>query len=162
MRKIGCILILLVVVSSSTEAFGQYGRYRRGDRFRPHIEVGVRGLYDYDLKVWGAGGQLVVPVFRGILFYPNGSVLFADNQNYTQYNLDVRLNQFQLYFGGGLAFVEGARLNEEGTQQGSDLFVGLQPRLFRMPFLTPFVEARWTYIQIFQIFTLHFGVNFRL
>jgi len=162
MRKISCFLVLLILVFSSVDAFGQYGRYRRSDRFRPRIQLGVRGVYDYDIHTWGAGGQVIIPVFRGILFYPNGSVLFAEKQNYTQYNLDVRLNQFQLYFGGGLAFVQGARLDEEGTQRGSDLFVGLQPRLFRLPFLTPFVEARWTYLQIFQIFTLHFGVDFRL
>lgn len=162
MRKIGVLFILIVVLFSSTDAFGQYGRYRRGERFRPRIQLGARGLYDYDIHVWGAGGQLVIPVIRGILFYPNGSVLFADNQNYTQYNLDVRLNQFQLYFGGGLAIIQGARLNEEKTQHGTDLFVGFQPQLFRRSFITPFVEARWTYVQIFQIFTLHFGVNFRL
>jgi len=163
----GMLLATQLVLASPTTA--QFGPASVGrPAFSPRLAIGVRVGRDFDADVWSLGGQLrfSLPFLPGIELMPSGDVFVPDDGAEWQLNLDAVLRPGRvslIYVGGGVAVMRDEFFvpNVRRTEVGYNLLIGLRIPVRRVP-LSPFVEARWTFIEAFDPFRLVTGVNLRL
>lgn len=168
----GCVaagMLLAAHLVSASTATAQFGPGGSGGRiFSPPPAIGVRAGRDFDADVWSLGGQIrfSLPFLPGIELIPSGDVFLPDGGADWQLNLDGVLRPGRvslIYAGGGVAVMRDDFFvpNVRRTEVGYNLLIGLQIPLRRVP-LRPFVEARWTFIEVIDPFRLVTGVNLPL
>ena len=132
------------------------------------LEFGVRGGYDFDQDVPSAGAQLRIPIFRPLYLVPSGDVFFDDSATEWQLNADLLIRPVGLaglYGGAGAAFVNSqlfdadAANDDDETEVGLNVVVGLDGGRIWYTTVRPFVEARWTTVEDIQPFRLVAGIN---
>lgn len=136
-------------------------------------QFGVRGGYDFEEDVGSAGAQLRIPVVPQLLLVPSADVFFGDGGDEGggaewQLNGDLALRPAELggvYGGMGVAFLNRDGVEDEdgedddGTEVGYNLFLGLESGRVGGTRLRPFVEARWTGVDDYTPFRLTAGFN---
>lgn len=135
--------------------------FRERFKQKPAPVIGVHGNYDFDAEDFGLGAHGQVPVLPRLSFAPGGDLYFGDETTW-QMNADIMLGRRLLRPGGGLAIVDGSRVNSGDTEIGYNLFIVLQPMMIRRPDapLRPFAEVRWTFANDERLFRLALGVSF--
>lgn len=135
-------------------------------------QFGVRGGYDFEEDVGSAGAQLRIPLVPQLLLVPSADVFFGDDDEdggaaEWQLNGDLVLRPAELggvYGGVGVAFMnrddpEDLDEDDEETEVGYNLLLGLESGRFGGTSLRPFVEARWTGVDDYLPFRLVAGFN---
>jgi hypothetical protein len=125
--------------------------------------VGARLGYDFDAEEIFLGAQLTVPVSTMIEFYPSIDIYTPDRGSRLGFNGDfkVRLPNdggVDFYAGGGLGIINRSVGDNNNTDLGVNLFLGLESRVGRVH---PFGEAR-VKLQDGSAFQLIGGLNFVL
>jgi len=150
--------------SRVTVCTGEHGGRRAGP-----VEFGVRGGYDFEEDGGMAGAQLRVPVIRQLAIVPSADVFF-DNDDAAasewQLNLDAVLRPDALaglYLGAGVGFLNRDFVDDEAedneTETGFNLLVGLDGGRIGSTSLRPFAEGRWTSVDDYDAFRLVAGFN---
>ena len=153
---VGMVLVSLAPAAASAQA-------RRGSSLiRGPIALGPRVGRDFENHAWSVGGQVTVPVGTNLELRPSGDLFFPkDGDTGWQANGDAAFHigsGKRFYAGAGIAF---AHPGGGETKTGYNLFGGLSadPTLSRT---TPFLEARWTFVNDTSPFRLALGFNYRL
>ena len=125
---------------------------------------GVRGGYDFQEDVGTAGAQLRIPVASALAFAPSADVFFDDSPTEWQVNLDALLRPAALggiYGGVGAAFLnrDFDLLDDDETEVGLNLILGIESGRIRNTSVRPFVEGRWTMVDDYDAFRLAAGIN---
>jgi len=179
-RLLVCLAVLTVVgvQDLSAQCRTRGNRTECRDRSRTWVVVhertedraaqfGVRGGYDFDAEAGSAGAQFRVPVVSQLLVLPSADVYFGSGGAEWQLNADLALRPDDLagLYGG----IGAALLNrdpdpddlddDDGTQVGFNLFVGMESGRIRGTRVRPFVEARWTGVNDDFPFRLVAGFN---
>jgi hypothetical protein len=168
------VLPLLLVTATSLEAQCRrtwWGRDCRGDddrhvrrSSRSSVEFGVRGGYDFDAEAGTAGAQVRVPLAAGLALVPSADVWLEEAPTDWQINADVMLRPAALgglYGGAGAAFVHADfdGDEDEGTETGYNLFVGIAGGRVGGSTVRPFAEGRWTHVEDDKGFRLSVGID---
>ncbi|MBC8185080.1 hypothetical protein H8E88_28635 [candidate division KSB1 bacterium] len=143
-------------------------RSRRLRRYRPKAKqtaaLGIRLGNDFKNEQLLAGGHFWLPI--GILwkFVPGADYYFTKNDSSRwQFNGDFLFKPMpngMFYFGGGVAaqYLNAADINEP-LDFGGNLIVGLDFGSIRGPAMSPYFQARWTFINKERYFSVLGGVN---
>lgn len=183
-RMLVCLAVLAAVGTQALEAQECRTRNRRTecrDRSRTWVVVhdrtparapweaaqfGVRGGYDFEEDVGSAGAQIRIPIVPQLLLVPSADVFFGDDAPEWQLNGDLVIRPYQLggvYGGGGVALLSrddpDDLEDDEETEVGYNLLVGLESGRINGTSLRPFVEARWTGMDDYMPFRLVAGFN---
>ncbi len=163
---LSAFLIMLFVVNT---VFAQ-PRRRKIHRPRRQIEqpsaIGLRVGNDFENEQLMAGGHLWLPL--GVLwkFVPSAEYYFTENDTTRwQFNGDFLFKPNPrgfFYLGAGVAvqYLDSEYVSEE-FDFGGNLIAGMEFGRIRSP-ITPYIQARWTFIDDDQFFTLLGGINFVL
>ena len=136
-------------------------------------QFGVRGGYDFEEDMGSAGAQLRIPLVPQLLVVPSADVFFGDDEDEArgaaewQLNADLVLRPAELggvYGGVGVAFMdrddpEDLDEDDDETEVGYNLLLGLESGRLGGTSLRPFVEARWTGVEDYLPFRLVAGFN---
>jgi hypothetical protein len=127
-------------------------------------QFGVRGGYDFDDDAGMAGAQFRIPVAPALAFAPSADVFLGDSPSDWQINLDALVRPAALgglYGGIGAGFLnrdfEG--LDDNETEVGLNLVLGVESGRIRNTTVRPFVEGRWTLVDDYDTFRLAAGIN---
>lgn len=160
-------LLVLDIQLLHAQRVGKPSREEMHGRFQRALvpTAGIHGAYDFEAEHVGIGIHGQIPVVRRISLAPGGDLYFG-NQTTWQMNADLLLGLPVVHPGGGLAIVDGSRVDSESAEVGYNLFLSIQPlmQLKRRPErpVRPFAEVRWTFANEEQIFRLAFGVSIRI
>ncbi len=163
----GCsILLLTFILVSSTQA--QWGRRRRpgagvtGPAQTSYLGLRVGNDFKNDDLLLGA--HFWLPVGRLWKFAPGFDYYLVDDATRWQFNGDLIFKPHPLrpfYFGGGLAMdYAKAERGAFETQWGGNALVGLE--FSRLRVIKPFIQARWTFYEPGNFFSLVGGLNLAL
>lgn len=143
-------------------------RVRRFPKPRPKAKqaaaIGIRVGNDFDNEQLFAGGHFVLPLGIFWKFAPGAEYYFTENDSSRyQFNGDFLFKPTRngmFYFGGGVAMqlLNSKELNEQ-IDFGGNLIVGLDFGRIRGPVMYPYIEARWTFIEEDQYFSVLGGIN---
>lgn len=135
------------------------------------LEIGPRIGYDYRENVAVLGAHLRLPIdpWHRLEFVPSGDLTFRSGFTERQLNLDGTLyvdGSRSLYIGAGWAFrntfyLDENRqpLDERETRSGYTLFGGLHAAA-TVGIFVPQIEARWTFVDVFEPKTISLGLNY--
>jgi hypothetical protein len=152
---------LLMLLAAPGPAAAQ-ARRGKPSFFHGPLSVGPRAGRDFENHAWSLGGQVSLPVGENLELRPSGDFFFPkDGDTGWQINGDAAFHigkNRSIYGGGGIAF---AHPGGGETRTGYNLFAGVtaDPRISRA---TPFLEARWTFVNDTSPFRLVLGFNYRL
>jgi hypothetical protein len=154
---VGVALVSLVPAGASAQA------RRRGESFiHGPLALGPRVGRDFENHAWSVGGQVSIPVGTNLELRPSGDVFFPkDGDTGWQANGDAAFqigSARRIYAGGGIAF---AHPGGGETKTGYNLFAGVSADR-SLSRTTPFLEARWTFVNDTSPFRLALGFNYRL
>jgi hypothetical protein len=159
--RIAAVAGLLVLLASPGPVAAQ-GRGGKQSFIHGPFSVGPRAGRDFENHAWSLGGQVSLPLGDNLELRPSGDVFFPkDGDTGWQVNGDAAFHigkNRSIYGGGGIAF---AHPGGGETKTGYNLFAGVtaDPRISRT---TPFLEARWTFVNDTSPFRLVLGFNYRL
>jgi opacity protein-like surface antigen len=125
-------------------------RVRRRHMQQP-VELGVRGGYDFEADGGTFGAHLRVPVAGPVSVVPSMDLSLDDDGPAWQANADLVVrppNLAGLYAGIGAGFVHlhDEVEDEDETEVGLNVLVGLDGGRIAETRLRPFAEGRWTRI----------------
>ncbi|MBD3290467.1 hypothetical protein GF337_16810 [candidate division KSB1 bacterium] len=166
------IFAILIVLTISTISDAQIRRKPRRPKrlanrsIKQAPTIGLRIGNDFENEQYLLGGQLWMPVGRFWSIAPNFEYYFVDEDyNYSrwQFNGDLIFKpapRRPLHFGGGLA-VNYLTPNEgdSETEMGGNVFVGLDFSGVRKASMYPYIQARWTFLEDDNYFSLLGGIN---
>ena len=162
----GLTLIVITILLANT-IFAQ-PRSRRFRRPRQKVKqtsaVGIQVGNDFENDQLLIGGQFWLPLGIFWKFVPSAEYFFTDNDSTRwQFNGDFLFKpkpNGMLHFGGGIAmqYLNSDVINEQ-MDFGWNLIVGLDFGRLRGPVIYPFVQARWTFIEKEEYFSVLGGIN---
>lgn len=138
-------------------------------QFNPAPAIGLRIGNDFENEQYLLGGQFWMPVGHFWSFAPNFEYYFVDEKaSYTrwQFNGDLIFKpapRKPLHFGGGLAvnYLTPSQGDSE-TEFGGNVLAGLDFSGLRRASMHPYIQARWTFLEDDNYFSLIGGINFVL
>lgn len=164
MFRILTVMVLIIIFASSLLAQQRPQRFRKRPMMRPTSSIGLRVGNDFKHDHYLAGAHFWLPVGFFCEFMPSADYYFTDSDTKRwQFNGDLVFKPRPagaLYFGGGLA-VQYLTLDEQ-TDIGGNALLGLEFGGRRKPVMYPYIQARWTFFEDQEYFSLLGGVNFIL
>ncbi len=156
--------ILMVFMIQTVDA----GQFRRRPVRRHKVVVapslGIRFGNDFDNDQFLLGGHLCLPAGVFWRFVPSGEYYFTQNDS-TRWMANVdfifkpKPNGF-LYFGGGIAMQHLSQQEmKSSTDFGGNLLVGIEFSNPGFSPMSPYLQARWTFLNEETYFSLLGGVN---
>mgnify|MGYP006300647631 CR=1 FL=1 len=135
-------------------------------QINPAPALGLRIGNDFGNEQYLLGGQLWMPVGRFWTVAPNFEYYFVDEKdkyNRWQFNADLIFKpapRRPLHFGGGLAvnYLTPSDGDSE-TELGGNVLVGLDFSGLRRASMYPYIQARWTFLEDDNYFSLLGGIN---
>ncbi|MCU0646162.1 MAG: hypothetical protein MUC94_18130 [bacterium] len=163
--RILSIVTVIILLAGSLYAQHRPRRMRQPAMMKPAASVGLRIGNDFKHDQYLVGAHFWLPVGLFWNFIPSADYYFTDNDfKRWQFNGDVVFKprpRGSLYFGGGVA-VEYLTLDDR-TDVGGNVLVGLEFRGRRKTPITPYIQARWTFLdENREYFSLLGGINFIL
>lgn len=159
------VVALLFTIMLIHSAFAQprARRFKAPKRLTPISSIGIRLGNDFENDQYLAGAHLWLPLSVFWKFAPGFDYYISDEDfERWQFNADFIFKprpRGALYFGGGLtAQYLTSNQNEEF---GGNILLGLDFGRSRMP-VYPYFQARWTFFENENYFSLLGGVNFIL
>lgn len=159
------IVTVIILLAGSLSAQQRPRRMRRSAMMKPASSIGLRIGNDFKNDQYFVGAHFWLPVGVFWRFMPSADYYFTDNDfKRWQLNGDVVFKprpMGSLYFGGGVA-VEYLTLDDK-TDVGGNILVGLEFSGRRKTPITPYIQARWTFLDEHrEYFSLLGGINFIL
>jgi len=163
--KLITLLALIVWFASPVSAQPRFRRFKRQQKMiRPTSSIGLRLGNDFKHDQYLTGAHFQLPVGFFWQFMPGADYYFtgSDSKRW-QFNGDLVFKPHPagpLYFGGGVAVHYLTK--DDQTNVGGNLLVGLEFGGMRKPVMYPFIQARWTFLDKREYFSLLGGINFIL
>jgi len=158
------LIIMLVIFASSVLAQPRQRRFKKRPGIQQTSSIGARFGNDFKNDQYFVGGQFRLPVGIFWRFTPSADYYFTDNDSKRwQFNGDLIFKPRPfgpLFLGGGVA-VQYLTLDKK-SDVGGNALVGLEFIGRRLPVMTPYIQARWTFLPHEQYFSLLAGINFIL
>lgn len=162
--RIVMMMAILVIFTSALSAQHRPRRFRKQPRYQPSSSIGLRFGNDFKQDQYLAGAHFWLPVGIFWQFMPSADYYFTDDDTRRwQFNGDFVFKPRPagvLYFGGGLA-VQYLTFNQQ-TDVGGNVLVGLEFGGLRKPAMYPYLQARWTFLEDQEYFSLLGGINLML
>lgn len=163
--RILSIATIIVLLAGSLFAQHRPRRMRRPGTIKPASSIGLRIGNDFKNDQYLVGAHFWLPVGMFWNFIPSADYYFTDSDfRRWQFNGDVVFKPRpggSLYFGGGVA-VEYLTVVDK-TDVGGNVLVGLEFSGRRRTPITPYIQARWTFLdENREYFSLLGGINFIL
>lgn len=167
MRKKSIIIFVTLLLSlltiQSVTAQPRARRFRAPKRIQPVSAIGIRLGNDFENDQYLAGAHFWLPMGVFWNFIPGFDYYITDQDNKRwQFNGDFIFKprpRGALYFGGGVAARYLTSTQKE--EFGGNVLLGLDFGKARMP-VYPYFQARWTFFENDDYFSLLGGVNFIL
>lgn len=159
------ITTMLMIFVGSVAAQHRPRRFQQRPQMRQSSSIGVRFGNDFKNDQYFIGGHFWVPVGIFWRFIPSADYYFnhADYKRW-QFNGDLIFKPRPagpLHFGGGVA-VQYLTVDKK-SDVGGNVIIGLDFSRLRMPIMSPYIQARWTFLdKNNQFFSLLGGINFIL
>ncbi len=163
-RSILSFFVIVLIFVSSVSAQPRPRRFRKLSRMQPTSSIGLRVGNDFKHDQYFVGVHFWLPIGIFWEFVPSADYYFTGHDaKRWQFNGDLIFKPRPvgpLYFGGGLAvqYLTG----DKETDLGGNVLVGLEFGGFRKPVMYPYIQARWTFLEGKEYFSLLGGINFML
>lgn len=163
--RILSVITIVILLASALSAQHRPRRMGRPVRMQPAASIGLRVGNDFKNDQYLVGAHFWLPVGVFWNFIPSADYYFTDNDfKRWQFNGDVVFKprpRGSFYFGGGVA-VEYLTSNDR-TDVGGNVLVGFEFSGRRRTPITPYIQARWTFLDDHhEHFSLQGGINFIL
>lgn len=159
--RVMTMMAIVVICTSTLSAQQRPRRFRKRPMIRPTSSIGLRIGNDFKHDQYLAGAHFWLPVGIFWKFMPSADYYFTESDvKRWQFNGDLVFKPRPagaLHFGGGLA-VQYLTVNEQ-TDIGGNVLVGLEFGGRRKPVIYPYIQARWTFLEDQEYFSLLGGIN---
>lgn len=167
-----CSYVIIIMLIFASVADAQLHRRPLKKEKRPMVQatsIGIRFGNDFKHDQLLLGGHLWLPIGIFWKLAPGFEYYFVDKEDKYdrwQFNADFMFKprpRYPFYLGGGLAinYTIPEDMDKE-TKVGGNAVVGLDFGRIRMPSMYPYIQARWTFIEKENYFSLLGGINFIL
>ena len=157
---------LILVNNVATAQFRKRPKRHKQHAVKPVTSIGVRFGNDFEHDQLFLGGHLWMPVGVFWKLAPSFEYYFVDKEdkyNRWQFNADFMFKprpRYPFYLGGGVAV--NYAIPEKGdseTKVGGNAVVGFDFGRIRLPSMYPYIQARWTFMEDDNYFSLLGGIN---
>ncbi|MFZ5516651.1 MAG: hypothetical protein ACOY90_08430 [Candidatus Zhuqueibacterota bacterium] len=161
--RLGLTVLSLVILINAVSAQPRGRRFPQPTRFQPASAIGVRFGNDFENDNYFAGAHFWLPMGIFWNFVPGFEYFFTDEKyKQWQFNGDFLFKprpRGPMFFGAGVA--AQYLTSDQKEKFGGNVLLGLN---FGGPVkpISPYIEARWTFFEKQDYFSLLAGINLML